>query len=59
MIREWANEEQLAQIEEALIPKGRAIAATWDDDEAWELFESARRAENQARPASSAQAAGR
>lgn len=58
MIREWANEEQLAQIEEALTPKGRALAATWDDDEAWELFESARRAENQARPAV-AQAAGR
>lgn len=58
MIREWADEEQLDQIEEALTPKGRALAATWDDDEAWELFESARRAENQARPAV-AQAAGR
>lgn len=58
MVREWADEEQLDQIEEALAPKGRALAATWDDDEAWELFESARRAENQARPAV-AQAAGR
>lgn len=45
MIREWADEDTLERIEMALIPKGHALAATWDDDEAWATFEDARRAE--------------
>ena len=45
MIREWADEDQQEQINEALRPKGRALALTWDDDEAWAEFESAMKAE--------------
>lgn len=45
MIRQWADEDQREQIDEALRPKGRAMAATWDDDDAWAEFESTLRAE--------------
>ena len=45
MIREWADEDTNEQIEMALMPKGAAMAATWDDDEAWAQFENALRAE--------------
>ena len=47
MIREWADEDTIEQIDEALIPKGQALAATWDDDEAWSTFQSAMKAERQ------------
>ena len=43
MIREWANEDQLYEIEEALQPDAKSLAATWDDEEAWAAFESALR----------------
>lgn len=45
MIRQYADEETQWMIDEALTPKGQALADTWDDDEAWEMFESARQAE--------------
>ena len=43
MIREWADEDTREQIDEALAPQGRAMVATWDDDEAWESFQAAMR----------------
>jgi hypothetical protein len=45
MIREWADEDQQYQIDEALLPQGRSLAATWDDDEAWAEFEQTLKAE--------------
>lgn len=45
MIREWADEDTRYQIDEALLPTGRALAATWDDDEAWAEFEQTLKAE--------------
>jgi hypothetical protein len=45
MIREWADEDQRYQIDEALIPQGRAMAATWDDEDAWAEFEATLKAE--------------
>jgi hypothetical protein len=45
MIREWADEDTHFQIDYALEPKGRALAATWDDDEAWAEFEQTLKAE--------------
>ena len=45
MVREWADEDQRYQIDEALIPQGRAMALTWDDDEAWAEFESTLKAD--------------
>ena len=41
MIREWADEDTRDQIDDALATPAAALAATWDDDEAWEMFESA------------------
>jgi hypothetical protein len=46
MVREWADEDQQEQIDEALIPQGRALAATWSDEDAWAEFESTMRAEH-------------
>ena len=45
MIREWADEDTREQIDEALRPTARALAATWDDDDAWSEFESTMRSE--------------
>ena len=42
MLREFANEEQNEMIDEALAgDDARGLAATWDDDEAWESFRAA------------------
>ncbi len=41
MIREWADEDLNEQIDEALLPRGRGLVATWDDDDAWGQFEDA------------------
>lgn len=45
MIREWADADTREQIDEALLPQGRSLAATWDDDEAWAEFEATLKAE--------------
>jgi hypothetical protein len=45
MIREWADEDTRYQIDEALIPQGRAMAATWSDEDAWAEFEQTLKAE--------------
>jgi hypothetical protein len=45
MIREWADEDTRYMIDEALIPTGRALAANWDDDEAWAEFEQTMKAD--------------
>lgn len=46
MVREWADSDTSEMIDEALEPPAGMLAATWDDDEAWESFQSAIRAEN-------------
>jgi hypothetical protein len=43
MIREWADEDTHLEIDMALMPKGRAMADEWDDDEAWREFEQTMR----------------
>jgi hypothetical protein len=45
MIRQWADEDTQYQIDEALIPTGRAMAANWSDEDAWAEFERTARAE--------------
>ena len=45
MIREWADEDAHYRIDEALIPQGRAMAATWSDDDAWAEFEATMKAD--------------
>jgi hypothetical protein len=45
MIREWANADTHDMIDFALEPPAKYLAATWDDDEAWALFETAMREE--------------
>jgi CheY-like chemotaxis protein len=47
MIREWADEDQREEIDEYLRPAGLSLAATWDDEEAWAMFESTMKAERQ------------
>jgi hypothetical protein len=39
MITEWASEETREMIDEALTPTGRALADSWDDDDAWSTFQ--------------------
>lgn len=46
MIREWADADTRDQIDEALLPPAKYLAMTWDDDEAWSVFEDAMRSEN-------------
>lgn len=43
MIREWADEDTREQIDEALTAP--VAADSYDEDEAWSMFESAMRAE--------------
>ena len=38
MIREWADEETIEQIDEALTPPAKALKVHWSDDEAWGSF---------------------
>ena len=45
MIREWADADGQDWIDEALIPPAKYLAMTWDDDEAWAMFEDAVRSE--------------
>jgi hypothetical protein len=45
MVREHADEETLFQIDEALVPQGRAMAELWDDDAVWAEFEQTLKAE--------------
>lgn len=46
MIREWADADTHDRIDDALETPAGALAATWDDDEAWSTFQVAMKAEN-------------
>ena len=45
MIREWADADTNDRIDDALETPAHLLAATWDDDEAWAVFEQAMRSE--------------
>jgi hypothetical protein len=45
MVREFANEDQRFEIDEALQPRGQSLADTWDDDAVWVEFERTMKAE--------------
>jgi len=47
MIREWADADTQDRIDDALEPPIEVLARSWDDDEAWSVFQSAMQAERQ------------